>query len=164
MNRITRSVFVPALLAGLCYAAPSLAQVNPQFVQYTDEIEMVRSVAQLERKGVIEKVMKLTPEEAGGFWPVYNQYAADLSKTNDQLVKLITDYAAAYETMDDKTATTLRNGYFDLQGDLLNLRKKYAKKFSKVLPSVKVTRFFQLEHKLDAVQDLKLARQIPLVQ
>ena len=42
--------------------------------------------------------------------------------------------------------------------------KLAAKKFSKVLSQVKVTRFFQLEQKMDAVQNLKLARQIPLIQ
>jgi hypothetical protein len=164
MNSIVRAICASALLAGLCHNVPALAQVNPQFVQYTDEIEMVRSMAQLERKAVIEKGMQLTPEEAGKFWPVYNEYAAELAKTNDQLVKLITDYAASYEMMDDKTATTLRDNFFNMQGDLLSLRKKYAKRFSKVVSQVKVTRFFQLEHKMDAVQNLKLARQIPLVR
>jgi hypothetical protein len=87
-----------------------------------------------------------------------------LLKTNNQLVKLITDYAATFESLDEKTATQLRNGYFDLQSDVITLRKKYADKFSKVLSQVKTTRFFQIEQKLDAVQNLTLARQIPLVQ
>jgi hypothetical protein len=158
-----RSILV-ASLAGAALCAPAHAQVNPEFVQYTDEIEMVRSMAQLERKSIVEKGMQLSPEESGKFWPLYNEYSAELAKTNDQLVKLITDYAASYETMDDKTATTLRNGYFKLQQDLLNVRKKYAKKMEKALPQVKVTRFFQLEAKMDAIQNLKLARQIPLVR
>ena len=164
MKLIARPLFASILLAALCHAAPAGAQVNPQFVEYTDEIEMVRSMAQLERKSVIEKGMQLTPEEAGKFWPVYDAYAADLKKTNDQMVKLITDYAAKYESMDEKTATDLRNGSFKLQGDLLSLRKKYAGKFSKVVSQVKVMRFLQLEQKMDAVQNLKLARQIPLVR
>jgi hypothetical protein len=164
MNSLLKRSFAAAVLAGCACLAPAHAQVNPQFVQYTDEIEMVRSMAQLERKAVIEKGMQLTPEEAGRFWPVYNEYSAELAKTNDQLVKLITDYAASHESLDDKTAVSLRNGYFELQSDLLGLRKKYAKKMSKVLSEVKVTRFFQLEAKMDAVQNLKLARQIPLVR
>jgi hypothetical protein len=164
MNSRSTCSLAAAVLAGCVLGAPAQAQVNPQFVQYTDEIEMVRSMAQLERKAVVEKAMELTPEEAGRFWPVYNEYSAELAKTNDQMVKLITDYAAAYETLDDKTAASLRNGYFKLQSDLLGVRKKYAKKMTKVLSEVKVTRFFQLEAKLDAVQNLKFARQIPLVR
>ena len=164
MIHASRLASAGALFLGLGCVAPTHAQVNPKFVQYTDEIEMVRQMAQVERKSVIEQGMQLTPEEADKFWPVYAEYSADLKKTNDQLVKLITDYAAAYESLDDKTATALRNGVFDLQGDQLSLRKKYAKKFSKVLSQVKVTRFFQLEQKMDAVQNLKLARQIPLVR
>ena len=56
------------------------------------------------------------------------------------------------------------NDTIKLQSDLLGVRKKYAKKMTKVLSEVKVTRFFQLEAKLDAVQNLKFARQIPLVR
>jgi hypothetical protein len=164
MIHASRLSFAAVLFLGLGCFAPTHAQVNPKFVQYTDEIEMVRSMAQLDRRSIIEQGMQLTPEEAGQFWPVYDEYSADQKRTNDQLVKLITDYAAAYESLDDKTAATLRNNLFDLQGDLLSLRKNYAKKFSKVLSQVKVTRFFQLEQKMDAVQNLKLARQIPLVR
>lgn len=152
-----------AMVFSVC-AMPASAQVNPKVAQYADEIDMVRKLQQSERKSIVDKGMQLTPDEAAKFWPIYTQYQADLLKTNNQLVKLITDYAATFESLDEKTATQLRNGYFDLQSDVITLRKKYADKFSKVLSQVKTTRFFQIEQKLDAVQNLTLARQIPLVQ
>lgn len=154
---------IATIALALCSTAV-IAQVNPQFAAYNDEIEMVRSLAQLERKAVIEQGMQLSPEESGRFWPIYNDYQAELAKTNNQLVKLITDYAASYETLDEKQAVRLREGYFDLQQDLIGLRKKYARKMGRSMSQVKVTRFLQLEHKLDAIQNLTLAKQIPLVQ
>ena len=37
------------------------------------------------------------------------------------------------------------------------------KKFSKILPTRKAARYYQLENKLDAVVDVDLADQIPLI-
>src|SRR5688572_24368590 len=102
-------VYGGLVLACVC-AAPVMAQVNPKVAQYADEIEMVRSLQQVERKGAVERNMQLTPDEAVKFWPLYNEYEAERLKVNDQLVKLITDYAASFESLDEKTATQLRNG------------------------------------------------------
>jgi hypothetical protein len=155
-------VYGGLVLACVC-AMPVMAQVNPKVAQYADEIEMVRSLQQVERKAAVERNMQFTPDEAVKFWPLYNEYEAERLKVNNQLVKLITDYAASFESLDEKTATQLRNGYFDLQSDMISLRKKHARKMGKALTQVKVTRFFQLEQKMDAVMNLSLARQIPLV-
>lgn len=46
--------------------------------------------------------------------------------------------------------------------ELLSVRNKYARKFDKTLPIVKVARFCQIENRLDALQKLGLAKQIPL--
>jgi hypothetical protein len=42
------------------------------------------------------------------------------------------------------------------------VRQKHVKIFKKLLPPVKVARFFQLENKLDAVVNYELAQSIPL--
>ena len=51
-----------------------------------------------------------------------------------------------------------------LQEDRLNLLKSYIPKFSKVLPTKKVVRLYQVENKLDAILGYELARGIPLVK
>jgi hypothetical protein len=43
------------------------------------------------------------------------------------------------------------------------LKKKYARRFAKVMSPSRVARFFQIERKLDAVQNLSIAEQIPLI-
>src|SRR4029434_6258191 len=74
------------------------------------------------------------------------------------------EYAATYNSMTDSQADKLMSNYMDFQKDKLNLEKDYVKKFKKILPTRKVARYFQLEHKLDAVIDYDLARAIPLLQ
>ncbi len=151
-------------VAALAAAQPAIAQVNEKFADLNDEIEMLRSMAQTERKALIAEGMQLSPGESQAFWPVYNDYRAELVKVGDRRVKLITDYAASYETLTDEQAKTLLKQSFDIQDETVRIRKKYLKRFEKVLPVIKVARFYQLENKIDAVVNLQLAQQIPLVR
>ena len=139
------------------------AQTNEQFAELNDAIEMVRSVAALERRVVITDVLQLTGEESRNFWPIYDKYAADKKRVNDRLVKVITDYAANFENLSDELATSLVDDHMDVQSDMLKVRSKYLRKFVKVLPPKKLARFYQIENKLDAVANVQLAQGIPLI-
>lgn len=158
---MTRSIGVVVSLLAL--ANPAMAQVNPAFADVGDEIEMVRSVVRMERKAAVEEAMQLAPAESQGFWAVYNDYEAERTKVNDRAVKVITDYAAAFPDVGDARANTLLAESFDAESDLVALKKKYAKRFAKVLAPARVARFFQIERKLDAVQNLRVVAQIPLI-
>ena len=93
--------------------------------------------------------MRLTPQESTAFWPVYNKYREEVTKVNDKLVKVITDYAAQRDTLTDAQANKLLTDYLAFEQNPLDLRKKYLKQFTAVLPMTKVARFYQIENKLD---------------
>jgi len=158
---MTKSILLLGLLA-MPFAVT--AQTNEQFADMNDNIEMVRSMAALERRAVITKNLQLSADESAGFWPLYDEYEAEKKRINDRLVKVITDYAGNYEDLSDELATSLIDDSLKVQSDLLKLRKKYLKKFRKVLAPKTVARFYQIENKLDAVSDLTKARGIPLVE
>ena len=157
---MNRSIGVVLLLA---LAHPAFAQVNPAFADVSDEIEMVRSLVRIERKAAVEQAMGLAPAESQAFWALYNEYEAERTRVNDRAVKVVTDYAAAYPDVGDARAQALLAESFAAESDLLKLKKSYAKRFAKVLPPTRVARFFQIERKLDAVQNLSVAEQIPLI-
>jgi hypothetical protein len=159
--RVTRSI---GILLSLVLAHPVFAQVNAAFADVTDEIEMIRSLVRMERKAVVEQNMQLTPAESQGFWSVYNEYEAERALVNNRAVKVVTDYAAAYPEVGDARAQALLTESFDVEADVLSLKKKYARRFAKVLAPARVARFFQIERKLDAVQNVRLAEEIPLVE
>ena len=139
------------------------AQINEQFADMNDTIEMVRSVAALERKAVVTKGLQLTGEQSTEFWPIYDEYVVEKKHVNDRLVKIITDYAANFEDLSDELATSLVNDSMKVQDDLLKVRKKYLKKLKKVLPPKTLARFYQIDNKLDAVSNVTMAQGIPLV-
>ena len=157
---MTRSMIV---VCSLALAQPIVAQVNAQFADVSDEIEMVRSIVRVERKALVEQEMQLQPAESQAFWSIYNEYEAERTKINDRTGKIITDYAAAYPDVSNTQAETLLDEAFEVDGDLLSLKQKYARRFAKVLAPARVARFFQIERKLDAVQNLSIAEQIPLI-
>jgi predicted RNase H-like nuclease (RuvC/YqgF family) len=132
----------------------------------TEQIELTRSTVQTERQSIVSEAMELTEEESKEFWPLYEQYRSEVNQLNDQLLKIIEDYAASYrnQNLTDEQARQMLSDYLELEEQKLEIQKKYVKKFDQVLPAKKVTRYFQLENKMDAVVNFGLAGSIPLVQ
>ena len=141
------------------------AQVNPTLsAEFGADIEAARTIMSTERKILIMREMNFTPQEAEAFWPLYDEYVLARRPVGDMRVKVITDYAATYQTMTNEKARKLADESMDYETKKLKLKKKYIKKFRKVLSDIKVVRYFQLESKLDAIIDFDLASQIPLME
>lgn len=127
------------------------------------EIEAARADLRADKVTIIKDVMKFTPEESAAFWPIYNNYENDLKKVNDERVALVKEYADKFTTLTDADAKRMTEKNFDLEARTLDLRKKYYKEFSKKLPATTATKFFQLEHRLDLLIDLKVASELPML-
>lgn len=127
-----------------------------------DEANLTRKVIQAERRLAIFRVMNFTENEKAGFWTLYDEYVAAMDKPNDRMVSLINKFSAAHQTLSDTQAIEMLNELMSIDSERVNIRSEYVKKFQKVLPGIKVTRFFQAENKLDAQRDLNLAANIPL--
>ena len=152
------------LVSLLGWQPAAFAQVNEKFADMNDEIAAMRSVAQADRKTIVDSAMVLTPQESTAFWPVYNKYREEAVRINDQLVKVVTDYAAQRDTLTDAQANKLITEYLAFEQSLLDLRKKYVKQFAAALPMTKVARFYQVENKLDTLQRVGIASEIPLTK
>ncbi len=153
-----------ALAVNLMLATTATAEVNEKFADLSDEIEMVRSIGQTERQALVTEAMQLTPGESQAFWPVYRKYRVDITTLNDRLVKVITDYAAASDSLTDKQARSLLDELLRVQAETVNVRQKYVSRFAKVLPGVKLARFYQIENKIDTVLSLEFVEAIPLAR
>jgi len=145
------------LLAGV--AMPALAEEKP-----ADNMQLVKEKIKADKKLFVAENMQLTEKEAKAFWPVYESYQKDLGKHNDQVIKLIDDYAKNYETMTDQTAQNLTNKYLALESERVKLLQSYVTKVSKAVGSKKAARYMQLENKINAIVRFELAANIPLVK
>jgi beta-glucosidase/6-phospho-beta-glucosidase/beta-galactosidase len=145
-------------------AATAAAQVNTGNAELNNALEMVRSVSRLDRKTVIAAHLTMTPDESAQFWPLYDEYAAELKEVDDRLVQLVVDYARNFENLSDEMARAMLDDYLDIESDRLDVRKKYVRRFDDVLAPKKLARFVQVENKLNVVAELYLADEIPLVR
>jgi hypothetical protein len=127
-------------------------------------VELARSDIKIQKALIIAENLPMTDDEAVEFWPVQRDYETELSKLNDQKLALIVRYANSYQTMSDSEATELAKNSFDLEAKKTDLKRKYFKKFSKVMPATKAARFFQIENQLNMVVDLRVAASLPLIK
>ena len=132
--------------------------------QAANDFELSRDVLRAERKLLVSRALELTDAEASAFWPVYDAYAADQRALNDRLVKVIESFAADYDTLTDERAEELLEDSLSIREDRNQLRRSYLKRFSKTLTGKKLARFYQIDSKIDALLDAKIAAAIPLAR
>ena len=131
-----------------------------------DTMQALKDKVKADKKLVVSANMGLTDAEGKGFWPIYESYQKDLEGINQRLAKVIMSYADAYrtDTLTDATAKTLLDEAISVDISEADLKKTYLPKLSKVLPSKKVARYYQIENKIRAIVRYDLAGQIPLVK
>ncbi|HXZ79062.1 MAG TPA: hypothetical protein VEG30_03970 [Terriglobales bacterium] len=158
------------MVLALCFTPLGRAQnlqVNPPgdlTSRNRDAIEVTRDQVRTDRKAMVEKAMKLTDDEAQGFWPIYDEYASELSKISDRTVTLITEFADNYSDLRDSDALRMTDESLNIEQQKLAVKQRYAQRFATVLPGKKVARFFQVDRRLDAVVVLNVSQAVSLVQ
>ena len=128
------------------------------------DIDLLRKDIRSHKKQIIAANLQLTDTEAEKFWPLYDQYTAELVKINDAKYAVIKEYAINYDTLTDDKAVTLTRQLLDVDQQVAQLRIKYVPLFNKVVSGKKTALFFQLDRRLLMLIDLQLASEIPMVQ
>ena len=128
------------------------------------QIALVREVANAQRTAIVADNVSFTAAESEAFWPLYREYRGEFQKIGDGTLALIKDFAKNYSSMSDEKATELTDETLKLEQKRVQLQMSYAKKFRKVVQPSKVFRVFQLENRINAVNKLKLAAEIPLMK
>ena len=161
MERRTGSILlmVGLILTLLVFAGTVVAQDKP-----ADDMQIVLEKIKADKKLLVAENMQLTEAEAKAFWPLYEQYQAELFLLRARTMKLISDYAAAYDKMTNATAKKLLDESMTIETLRQKLNAAYLPKFRKVLPDVKAARYFQIENKINAALYYELAAAIPLVK
>jgi hypothetical protein len=128
------------------------------------DVDLLRKDIRSEKKQIIAANLTLSDVEATKFWPVYDQYTAELVKINDAKYAAIKDYATNYDTLTDAKALELLQQIVGVDQSVAQLRQKYVPIFAKVVSGKKTALFFQLDRRLVMLIDLQLASAIPMVQ
>lgn len=172
-NEMKRSLLAALALSGAVLlghlsvvAQVSGTQAAPQSSQasISQDIDLLRKDIRSQKKQLIAANMPLTDTEAQKFWPIYDQYIAELVKINNDKYALIQEYAQSYGSMTDAQADNWAVRILKLDSDVAALRQSYWPKFRKVLPAKKAALYEQIERRAQMLIDIQLASQVPLVE
>lgn len=124
-------------------------------------IAVVRANMQADRTTLITTGMNFNEKDGAVFWPIYKQYEYERSKLDDRRVVVIKEYTQKYPNLNDADAKAMAEQMLGCDSQLAELKKKYYKKFNKVLPALTVTKFFQLERRVDLMMDMQVEASLP---
>ena len=130
------------------------------------DLDAARAELQAGRDQIIREDLQLSSGVLAAFWPVYEEYVAEISVLRDRKTRLIQDFMRAYQggEFTDEFAGFLIKENFALKRDWAAVQESYVERFNAVMPVQMVARFYQLENKLDAEVDAQLALIVPLVE
>jgi hypothetical protein len=150
-------VVASSFVSAQTYSTP-LPTVNDR------DVALLRQDLQAKAKQLITKNMQLTDSEAAAFWPVYDQYAAEVRKVNDTRFGLMKQYAKVYQTMTADQADSMVKLLAEADQTIIALRMQYLPRFQQVLPGTKAALFMQLDRRLDNLANVQMATQLPAIK
>ena len=127
-------------------------------------IGLLRKDLRSGKKQYIAANITLTDAEAVAFWPIYDRYAAENERINNDRLAVIKEYAANIDNLTDGQALALNNKALAIDNSFTSLRQRFIPQFVKVLSGKNVARFFQIDKRLALLIDLQLAAGIPIVE
>ena len=158
-----RLLLVVAVILALSAAALRAAQ-PPTGRAAEANLDALVSAIRSNRKAMVAVNLKLTDGESAKFWPIYDRYQQEINAVGDRLVGVIQDYTTNFSNLSDDKAMKIVDDYLTIEADRVKVRRAYVDEFAKALPGRKVTRFYQIENKMDAVLRYDLAATIPVME
>ena len=139
----------------------TISDTQPPNTSLASSIEVVRAGSQADRVTIITQAMNFSDKDAAVFWPIYRTYEYERSKIDDRRVAVIKEYAAKYPNLSDSDAKAMAEQMLGCDARIAELKMKYYKKLNAVLPALTVTKFFQVEHRVDLVMDMRVESSLP---
>ena len=146
-----------------CHAQTQANASTQQQGSMDQDIDLLRKDVRSQKKQLIAANLQLTDQEAQKFWPIYDQYTAELVKINDAKYAALKEYVQNYETLSDERATSITKQIIGVDEAAAQLRMKYVPIVRNVLSGKKTALFFQLDRRLVMLIDIQLATQVPIV-
>lgn len=109
----------------------------------------------------LSRHIKLTPQEARRFWPVYDQYQDEMAKIRTDRKEVILPEDSDLESMSENEINAMIDARLAQAENALDARKKLIENLRQFLPPLKIAKFLRAEHQFneELQQRLKNRRQ-----
>ena len=128
------------------------------------DIDLFRKDVRSQKKQIIAANLQLTDQEAVKFWPLYDQYTAELVKINNKKYATIQKFADQFGTLTDDQAMSLIQQWLSVDTQVAQLRTKYLPIVAQAIGGKQAATWAQLDRRLQRMIDLQLGARVPLVQ
>jgi len=161
-----KELFVVLVMAGVSMcgarvnAQTAPAQENNPHMISSQDLDLLRKDIRSKKKQLVAANLKLTDTEATKFWPIYDQYTAELIAINDKKFALVQNYADNWGKMTNEQSLSFIRQWLDM--DILVTQ--FVPIVSQVLDGRKSATFFQLDRRMSMMIDIQVSSQMPLVQ
>jgi hypothetical protein len=139
-------------------AVKTPATIDASQASPDDFVDLLRKDVRSQKKQIIAENMGLSDAEAEKFWPVYDQYAIELSKIYGVKIALLKDYADNYTSMTGEQAENYIRKRAEVEQSIMQLLPA----FRKVLSGRETALFYQLDWRLGLAVDVQLIH-VPLI-
>ena len=155
------------LLAGALLAA-QFASAEDKIADVTD-MQALRNAVRTDKKAFVASTLKLTPDEAKKFWPLYDEYQRNLDMTNRRRVVAIQQLAVGDAPESEIYAKRLTSELIAVDEAEVKARRTLQNRLmrgvpTRILPPKKAARYLQLESKIRAAQAYDVAATVPLIK
>lgn len=175
MKWLNRAFVVTLFVLPMLVASPGRAQTktenqaaaspnaNAREKNIQAYIDLLRADVRQQKDEMMGAVMLLGAADAAKFWPIYNDYDAQLAKLNDQRVANVREYARTYNQMTDAKADELVQNALAYRKQREQLLVQTYDRVKQALGGITAARFVQVENQLLLIIDLQIASQLPIV-
>ena len=161
--KVIFSCCVLALAFGAANLTALAQKETPTGVETEKDLALLRRDLRADKKQLIALNLPLTTDEATKFWPVYDQYVADITKVYDQFYAVIKEFAAKQKTISDAEAHDLTKQWSALLIQLAQTRQKWVPVIEGVIPARKAALFFHVDRRLYSLIELQVVSETPLL-
>lgn len=120
--------------------------------------------AAVARRNLVEQSLKVAPDKADKFWPLYDQYQKELDQFRRARLELLSSMGENYDNMSESDATLIMEQRLKIERGRFELLERTIKEMSLILSKRELARFLQIELKIKAFIDAGIEEEIPILQ
>ena len=144
-------------------AEPTGQSPNSDSQNIQEYVELLRSNVRQQKAEILGAVLQLSATDAAKFWPIYEQYDAQLNKLNDLRLANIQEYARNYNQMTGEKADQLIRQALAYRRQRSELLANYYDRVKQGVGPIIAARFVQVEDQLLLIMDLQIDSSLPIV-
>ncbi len=116
------------------------------------------------REDAVREAMSFSAAEEEVFWPLYQDYRAEMQTLQQREVDLAFAMVETYQELSNAAADDLLDEWLSLTGSRNAVKGRYIARFREILEPRRAARFIQVDNKLDAIVAFDAAQTMPLVR